>query len=283
MAFTPKEVIEILTRAQQLGASSVRVNGLEVSFGGRLSTLPLIAPTSEPSDHLPHGSPDWHAFRRRGLGGSDAPVITGKTPREWSTKLKLWELKTHRRQPDRPNWPMKRGLRLEPFARDRYQDMTGVAMPRVARIHPKYDFLRVNADGVNFALGGGLEIKCPGKEDHAKALDGEIPEKYLDQLIHTMYVLDLDWIDYFSFYPRTPNSRVTFRQETATIRVDRKKSRERKLIPLEKQFWEEHIVKDIPPEPDPEPVQPPQRTTLRLIDGKKLIDPFRTRQNMGDR
>lgn len=131
---------------------------------------------------------------------------------------------------------MRRGLRLEPIARYRYQDMTGLAMPADAGVHAKLEFVRANADGVNWKEGIALEIKCPGKKDHAVALGGEIPEKYKFQLVHLLAVLGLERIDYFSFDG----------EDGVIVPFDRNKALESKLLSEETRFWE-HVTTDNPP------------------------------------
>jgi predicted phage-related endonuclease len=133
---------------------------------------------------------------------------------------------------------MKRGIRLEPKARRRYEELTGFEMPAVRMVHPKKEFIRVNADGANFHLGRAAEYKCPGRADHLLAIRGEVPPKYIFQLVHTLYVLDFDVIDYFSYYNDENVARVEFR---------RNKALERKLIPEEERLWE-HVMNDTPPE-----------------------------------
>ena len=266
MAFTPREIIEIMTKARELGLSSLRLEGLDIAFQPGLQTLTPIVRAQQQAPLLRTGDADWHEQRRMGIGGSDAPTIMRTTPPDWSTPQKLWEEKTRRRQPDPPNYPMRRGIHLEPKARARYEDMTGIEMPRHYAVSSKYNFIRGNADGVNFKAAKGLEIKCPGRADHAVALAGKIPEKYIFQLVHLLYVLDLDEMDYFSFDG----------EDGKIVPFYRDKKLEKKLIPEERKFWEEHVVKDVPPDP-------PRPPTLKIVGGKKLVDPFRVRRNAGDR
>jgi putative phage-type endonuclease len=267
--FTQKQIIEILARAQELGVKSLRVDGLEVSFAGPLPTLPLIE--VQRPELVPGSSVD-HEWRRKGIGGSDAPIVMQKAdperavPLDWCTRQKLFELKLGLREPEPPNYQMRRGLRLEPIARARYQDETGIAMPAKALIHPKHPFIRANADGVNLREGRALEIKCPGRKDHAMALAGKIPPKYHYQLVHILFVFDLDRIDYYSFDG----------ENGVIVPFDRKKALEKKLFSEERKFWEQHIEKAVPPEPPT-----PLRERFRVINGK--IDPFRVRKNPGDR
>jgi putative phage-type endonuclease len=140
----------------------------------------------------------WEEWRSKGLGSSDAPIIMGASP--WLTPYQLWEQKTKRAQSKVSNWAMERGNQLEPKARAHYQLLREIDMPATLREHALYPHLRASLDGYAAQNGGRiLEIKCPGKEDHAKAVAGQIPEKYIWQLVHQLAVADAAVADYFSF------------------------------------------------------------------------------------
>ena len=46
---------------------------------------------------LKHNSPEWLAFRRKGIGASDAAAVLGLS--KWTTNVELWEEKVGLRQP----------------------------------------------------------------------------------------------------------------------------------------------------------------------------------------
>ena len=133
---------------------------------------------------------------------------------------------------------MERGNQLEPKARAHYQLLCEIDMPATLKEHARFPYLRASLDGYA-AQGGGriLEIKCPGKEDHAKALAGQIPEKYIWQLVHQLAVADAEIADYFSFDG----------ERGVIVPFKRDLKLEEKLIQTEQAFWE--LVKaDTPPE-----------------------------------
>jgi putative phage-type endonuclease len=178
----------------------------------------------------------WEEWRSKGLGSSDAPIIMGAS--KWMTPYQLWELKTKRVKPQDSNWAMERGNQLEPKARAHYQLLCERDMPATLMEHKLYNCLRASLDGFNTADGARvLEIKCPGKEDHALALAGNIPEKYIWQLVHQLAVADAEVADYFSF---DGNSGVI-------VEFKRDLKLEAQLIEKMLAFWE--LVKsDTPPE-----------------------------------
>jgi len=178
----------------------------------------------------------WEEWRAKGLGSSDAPIIMGVSP--WLTPYELWEQKTKRSKPKETNWAMERGNQLEPKARAHYQLLCEIDMPATLREHALYSCLRASLDGYSAEKGGRiLEIKCPGKEDHAKAVAGQIPEKYIWQLVHQLAVANAEVADYFSFDG----------ERGVIVPFHRDLKLEEKLIQQELAFWE-LIKTDTPPE-----------------------------------
>lgn len=182
---------------------------------------------STDSVHILPDISDFAAFRRRGIGGSDAPVVMEKS--KWMTPAELLLIKTGQTQPDPPNFPMLRGIQLEPIARAHYELETGIAMPAGRAIHPKLNFVRGNFDGINSNEKKILEIKCPGHEDHWKALNGEIPEHYIFQLVHLLLVTGFKHCDYFSYDWKTKTG--------ITIPFERSRRLEIELLDRERDFW----------------------------------------------
>jgi len=138
---------------------------------------------------------EWHAWRKAGIGSSDAPIIWGTSP--WSTPRELWELKTGRKKSWGGNYATRRGTALEPKARAHYELLNNVDMPAALFTHPTFPWMRASLDG--YHDGVVLEIKCPGAKTHAKALAGEIPEEYYPQIQHQLFVAAARRADYFSF------------------------------------------------------------------------------------
>lgn len=140
---------------------------------------------------------DWHIWRSKGLGSSDASIIMNVSP--YTSQHQLWMLKTGQAEPNEGNWATRRGTAMEPAARAHYELMHDVEMPPALLEHYELPWLRASMDGWNPTLKVGLEIKCPGAKNHAIALDGKIPLEYFPQVQHQLFVSGADRIDYFSF------------------------------------------------------------------------------------
>lgn len=183
------------------------------------------------------GSQEWLEARRNLITATDAAIILGVSP--FKTPLQLYYNKINGTDTEQTG-AMKRGLDLEPKARAVFEEMTGNFVYPEFRIHKELEWMAASFDGINDE-GMVLEIKCPGKVDHEKALKGEVPEKYYPQLQHQMYVAGVDQCYYFSYHPdHIPMS--------ATIEVKADKEFQDKMIEAEKEFWDA-LQNRIPPDP----------------------------------
>lgn len=102
---------------------------------------------------IPQTEAEWHAARLRGIGGSEAAAIIGKSP--WCSNVELWRRKTGRANaPDISNTEaVKFGHDAEPLIRDlfalnyadKYEVEYGGAYDMVA--HPEHPFIFATLDG----------------------------------------------------------------------------------------------------------------------------------------
>lgn len=181
------------------------------------------------------GSNEWLMWRRLGICSSDAPQLMGCSP--WGTPTTLWLNKTGRVGEKVSNFAMQRGINLEPKARAMYELKHGIEMPAALCVHPKYDFIRASLDGHNPELRKVLEIKCPGKVDHALAVSGQVPEKYKWQIVLQLLAADALTCDYWSFDGA----------EGVRIVVPRDYVLEDILLKASRDFWHNHVLTDTPP------------------------------------
>jgi putative phage-type endonuclease len=180
---------------------------------------------------------DWLAWRRRGIGSSDASTVMGVS--KWSTPFELFLERTGRtlgRRRHAREWEaMQRGIRLEPEARRSYENFTGLPMlPGVMLVHPQYPQLRANLDGLNREEGRVLEIKCAGRADHKTAMKGKIPKHYFWQCVHLLMVSGMEWLDYYSYDGEGGGVTITMRRDPAL---------EAQLMAAELAFWD-LVLKD---------------------------------------
>lgn len=143
------------------------------------------------------GSAEWLAWRQKGLGASEAPIIMGKS--HYMTPYTLFKLKTGIMPPPKANPAQLRGHALEPKARIAYQQLTGnVVVPTTAE-YVENPTLRASLDGMTFHEDMIVEIKCPGVEAHQSALNGVVPACFADQCQQQLLVTGLQKMHYYSF------------------------------------------------------------------------------------
>jgi putative phage-type endonuclease len=140
---------------------------------------------------IPH-SEEWHAERRKGIGGSDAPAVLGLST--WATPYRIWCEKLGAPiEPVEETEVMRWGRALEPLVLGRYCEITGHAVihPEFIRnsIHP---WLFCNPDAVT--VGNRLvEVKTANTfaEGWGEPGTDEIPEPYLVQVHHSLIATGL--------------------------------------------------------------------------------------------
>lgn len=140
-------------------------------------------------------SPEWHAWRAGGIGGSDAPIIgkdAGLNERPaWMNGLsELWLQKTG--QADfsfAGNWATQRGRNNEEPARRAFEKATGIILSPIFGEMDDHPFVRASFDGVTFDHSKIGEIKCPSPLAHENARLGLIPSYYFTQMLHQGLVL----------------------------------------------------------------------------------------------
>lgn len=146
-------------------------------------------------------SKEWREWRGKGLGASDAPAYMGESP--FTTPFELWLQKTGLMERPPANEfqvaAMRRGTELEPLARAMFEKHIGASYAALSASHEEHEFLRASFDGYNVEHNAILEVKCPGKEDHAKAVKGNIPTKYIAQVQQQLLISGAAKCYYYSW------------------------------------------------------------------------------------
>jgi putative phage-type endonuclease len=121
------------------------------------------------ADHK-SGTPEWHALRSAGIGGSDVAAIVGASP--WSSPFKIWAVKTGKLSDESSqNESMEWGTLLEPVIVEKFKrqrpDVTVWASPGTWA-HKDRPWQLANPDGIYTTVDGKngiLEIKTAMYED----------------------------------------------------------------------------------------------------------------------
>jgi putative phage-type endonuclease len=182
---------------------------------------------------LDQGSQEWLDLRKTKITATDASIIMGAN--HWKTKIQLYYEKLSNNPPMLPNERMKRGLDLEPVARQLFILQTGIFVEPAVVVS---DWAMASLDGISSDGKVIVEIKCPGEKDHSIALYGKVPDHYYPQLQHQMYVTGVQLAYYFSFDGI----------DGVAVMVKRDDEYIEKMVEKEKKFYE-CLINKIPPEP----------------------------------
>ena len=192
---------------------------------------------------------EWLAYRRRGIGGSDAAAIFGISPFRTARDRYYDKLDIVSVEDDEGNWvAMEMGNLLEPLVAKIFARKTGYKVYQVKKMfqHPKNPFMLADVDYFVELPDGGtaiLEIKTTNynARDHWW-MGGEkiVPVYYESQGRHYMAVMDMDRVFFCCLYGNN--------EEEVIIReIRRDASYEEELIFLEREFWENHVLAKTPP------------------------------------
>lgn len=144
---------------------------------------------------------EWREWRGKGLGASDVPSVMGDSP--WTSTFELWLQKTGVMERSAPNEyqlaAMRRGTELEPKVRKMFEKKMKVEFLAVSAEHDIHAFMRVSFDGYHKDSNTILEIKCPNKIDHAFAVSGKVPAKYIAQVQQQLLISGASMCYYVSW------------------------------------------------------------------------------------
>ena len=186
---------------------------------------------------------EWQGRRFSGLGGSDVSTIFGVNP--YRDKYTLWAEKTGRAAPPVETSLMRFGQVNEKLVREEYERRNEVTVwndPLVTLQHPEDDWWRYSPDGLVVETPRLFEAKTArrwtewsdGASDHSEAqVNGGmalIGLPHMDAGIMVMVAGDPENMQQFTI-PYNQRAADIVREEIA-------------------RFWHDHIVKDVPPEPD---------------------------------
>ena len=180
------------------------------------------------------------------LTGSDTGTICGVNP--WATPVEVWQYKTRRAiAADISHKPsVKAGNMLEDAVAQWFTHETGKQLQATDKfyVHATIPFLGGNIDRLVVGENALLECKTTQSDNGWGAGylqdDNKIPDNYLCQVIHYCAVTGCD-VAYIAVLIRG----VDFRW----FRYDVNPELEAVVINREVEFWNKHVLADVPPSP----------------------------------
>ncbi len=185
----------------------------------------------------------WHAWRGKGLGSSDAPVIMGISP--YMTKLQLMEQKLGLRKATQENQAMTYGKIFEPKARARFELDHGFEMPPACGEHAEFPFIRTSFDGLNVEQNVFAEMKYMGKKNFDLCVKNQAPlDHHIPQVQHQFMTSGLETCIYIP-YTLTEDKKAIDEIAYIPVKADAEYI-EKNLFPEEKAFWEMYLAGELP-------------------------------------
>lgn len=148
------------------------------------------------------GSPEWLELRKKYITATDLPVIMGVS--KWKKIEELYVDKTTDSPPMITNAWMRRGIDLEPEARQIFENRFARLVDPQWVVSPEIEWAAASLDGWD-GDETLVEIKCPGKKDHDGAKEGKIPAHYYPQIQWQMMVTMQKKAWYVSYRPEDIN------------------------------------------------------------------------------
>ena len=184
---------------------------------------------------------EWLELRRQGIGGSDAAAIVGLDRYRSAFDVYADKLGLKQEQPD--NEAMRQGRDLEDYVAQRFMEATGKKVRRRNAMlqHPEHHWMLGNIDRWVVGENAGLECKTTSVLNRAKFSQGEFPPNYYVQCVHYMAVTGAD---------RWYLAVLVLNNAFHVFTIERDENEIQALIETEKHFWQNHVLKKIPPTPD---------------------------------
>uniref|UniRef100_UPI004055A1B9 YqaJ viral recombinase family nuclease n=1 Tax=Acetatifactor sp. TaxID=1872090 RepID=UPI004055A1B9 len=184
---------------------------------------------------------DWLKYRKMGIGGSDAGAICGLNP--YSSAMQVFYDKTSAVTEEEDKEAMRQGRDLEQYVAERFMEATGLKVRKANAIfvNEKNPFMLANVDRLVVGEDAGLECKTVSAYNSDKWKDDSIPEHYQIQCHHYMAVIGAK-----CWYIAAVILGVGF----VYRKIERDEELIQYLIRIETEFWKEHVMKGVMPDPD---------------------------------
>lgn len=183
----------------------------------------------------------WLEERRNAIGGSDAPSVIGVNP--YSSPYAVYCDKLGMLPAKEENEAMRQGTDLESYVARRFEMQTGKKVRKCNSIlyNPEYPFAHANVDRLILGEDAGLECKTTSQLNMKKFKNGEYPANYYVQSMHYMMVTGAaKWYLAVLIYSK----------EFLVFEIERDEDEIQALAKAEKEFWDNHVATNQPPEAD---------------------------------
>lgn len=181
---------------------------------------------------------DWLEWRKKGIGGSDVAAICSMS--RYRSPLAVYLDKIGELPPLEDNEKMKAGRILEPVIAEWFAEETGIKVMKQNAIfqHKQHPFMLANIDRWIPGQNAGLEIKNTGEYSRDDWAGTQAPTEYVLQCNHYMAVTGAErWYIAVLIGGWDMQWRI----------IERDESLINNLITIEKSFWNDHVLSNLPP------------------------------------
>lgn len=183
---------------------------------------------------------EWLKHRQAGIGGSDASCIAGLNP--WKSAIQLYMEKKEEDPQEIKSLRMELGNRLEGLVAELFTEATGLKVRNVNGIlkNDKYPFAIANIDRA--IVGEKAFLECKTTNSYAlKEWEEGVPAHYEIQCLHYMAITGATHCYIAALIGNSDFIWHKIERDEETIDY---------LMQIEKDFWENNILKDTVPMPD---------------------------------
>ena len=177
--------------------------------------------------------------RQQGIGGSDVAAIMGLSP--WRTALDVYNDKLSPIILEKElNEDLKRGIRAEKYILEEYAESTGETLicNLPTFVDPEYSFMRGNIDAK--VKDHNVVVEAKSTKASISSWDTGIPEHYKLQVAYYAMLSDCDRVDVAVLFSGWRYGCYTYWRDAGLEAI---------IKSAVINFWHNHILKNIPPEP----------------------------------
>ena len=184
---------------------------------------------------------EWLAWRRTGIGGSDAAAVIGLNP--FRSRIEVYADKMGMMPEKEDTESMRLGRDLEDYVAQRFCEETGKKVRRnnFMWCHDEHRCMIADVDREIIGENAGLECKTTQAWGGKVIMKGEIPLTYYVQCMHYMAVMG---------YDRVYLAVLIFGKGFFHFTIERDEDEIAALVASEAAFWRDHVEAGISPDPD---------------------------------
>lgn len=207
---------------------------------------------------------EWLEMRKKYIGGSDAGAVCGVSP--WKSPAGVYLDKMGITvEEEKPALCMRIGTDLEGYVARLFTEETGkrVRKNNFLMVDLEFPFMMANID--REVVGERAILECKTTNSFAKKdwKDGMVPPQYMVQIMHYLGVTG---------YEKAYLAVLIGNADFLVREIPRDEKMIQNIQQIEKNFWEKHIEKNVPPAPDGSDDFSRYLSGLKILPSEDVLD-----------